>query len=132
MTDKINYNETDAFKRCFKKLSKKFKTLPGDFNIAKKNAIELLHLRKIDNQSAVLIPGYNHQKFRIYKLRKFACRSLKFKGVMSGIRIIYAYGIESQYVTFIEIYFKPDQANEDKKKIEEFLKELAKHERADY
>ena len=122
MMNKINYSEADNFKRSFKKLSKKFRTLPDDLEVAKKNAIELLHLHDIDNQSIILIPGYDHKKFQIYKLRKFACRALKGKGVMSGIRVIYAHDRDSQMVTFIEIYFKSNQANEDKSKIEDFLK----------
>jgi len=122
-TNKIDYNETDNFKRGFKKLSKKFKTMPDDFEVAKKHAIELLHLKNIDNQSIVLVPGYNHQKFRIYKLRKFACRSLKGKGVMSGIRVIYAYDFELQHVTFVDIYFKADQRNENRKTVEGFLRQ---------
>lgn len=121
MTSQINYDETEVFKRNFKKLSKKFKTLSDDIEVAKRNAIELFHLRKIDNRSIVLIPGYQHKKFQIYKLRKFACRSLKGKGVMSGIRIIYAYEADTKRVTFIEIYFKPEQENEDEKKIEGFF-----------
>ena len=59
MTAKINYNETDAFKRDFKKLSKKLRTLSDDIEIAKKNAIEFFHLRNINNRSVVLVNGYN-------------------------------------------------------------------------
>lgn len=122
MTIKINYSETDTFKHNFKKLSKKFRTLFDDLEVAKKNAIELFHLRNIDNRSVVLINGYNHEKFQIYKLRKFACRALKGKGVMSGLRVIYAYDPSTLAVTFLEIYFKADQENENRNKIEEFLK----------
>jgi hypothetical protein len=36
---------------------------------------------------------------------------------MSGIRIIYAYYEKEDVIEFIEIYFKGDKANEDKKRI---------------
>ncbi len=36
---------------------------------------------------------------------------------MSGIRIIYAYYESEDVIEFIEIYFKGDKANEDKKRI---------------
>jgi len=36
---------------------------------------------------------------------------------MSGIRIIYAYYENEDVIEFIEIYFKGDKANEDKKRI---------------
>ena len=88
---KISYNETQSFGKEFKKRQKKFRTLPDDFKVAQENAIELFHLRNIDNQSVELIPGFKHDKFQVYKLRKFACKSLKGRGVKSGIRIIYAF-----------------------------------------
>jgi len=115
--------ESDSFQKTYKKLKKKFVTLDEDLSAAKRNAIELLHLYNIDNQSIVLISGYQHKKFKIYKLRKFACKSLKGKGVQSGIRIIYAFCCEQAAVTLIEIYYKADQESEDKNKIEIFLKE---------
>lgn len=121
MIMKIKYNETASFKKDFKKLNKKFKTLITDMNIAKKYAIELFHLNKIDNHSIVSVPGYNHEFFQIYKLRKFACKALKGKGARSGIRVIYAYNINTNTVIFIEMYFKANQENEDKKRIKNFL-----------
>jgi mRNA-degrading endonuclease RelE of RelBE toxin-antitoxin system len=124
MTKTIKYHETDAFKKDFKKLSKKFKTLAEDINVAKRNTIELFHLSNIDNHGIELIPGFNHDSFQIYKLRKFACKALKGKGVKSGIRIIYAYHAKNNQVIFLEIYFKADQENEDKDRIESFLKSV--------
>ena len=121
----IKYVETPAFKKKFKKLQKKFKTLADDLETAKRNAIELLHIKGLDNRSIVAIPGHEHEAFDIYKLRKFACKALKGKGVNSGIRIIYAFNPSTLSVTFIEIYFKTDQANEDKDRIDSFLKALS-------
>lgn len=124
MQKTIEYFELESFKKDFKKLQKRFPTLPDDFARAKKDAIELFHLSKINNQSVVLIPGFPYEKFKIYKLRKFACKSLKGKGIYSGIRIIYAYDQENKTVTFIEIYFKSDQLNEDRNRIESFIGSL--------
>jgi len=118
---KIKYDETPSFIKDFKKLNKKFKTLTEDMNVAKKSAIELFHLNNIDNHSIVSVPRYNHEFFQIYKLRKFACKALKGKGARSGIRVIYAYNINTNTVTFIEMYFKANQENEDKKRIKNFL-----------
>ncbi len=117
----IKYEETALFKKDLKILKKRFKTLDEDLVIAKKNAIELFHLYGIDNQSTVLIPKMSNQRFQLYKLRKFACKALKGKGVQSGIRIIYAYCLENATVILIEIYFKADQENENKQRIEAFL-----------
>lgn len=119
----INYVESSSFQKTYKKLKKKFVTLDEDLLVAKKSAIELFHLHNIDNQSIVLVPGYQHEKFKIYKLRKFACKSLKGKGVQSGIRVNYAFCSKHTAVTLIEIYYKADQESEDKNKIAVFLKE---------
>lgn len=118
---KIKYDETQSFGKEFKKLQKKFRTLSDDFQVARENAIELFHLKNIDNNGVELIPGFKHTKFEIYKLRKFACKSLKGRGVKSGIRIIYAFNSDEMSITFLEIYFKGDQENENKNKIETFL-----------
>jgi len=49
--------------------------------------------------------------------RKFACRSLKGRGVQSGIRIIYAYFQEKDKIELIEIYYKGDKESEDRQRI---------------
>lgn len=118
----ICYEETSGFQGDFKKLQKKFKTLSEDMETAKINAIELYHIKKCDNQSVFLIPGFCSDKIKICKLKKFACRSLKGRGIKSGIRITYAFFPELMKVVFIEIYFKADRENEDKERIKEFLK----------
>ena len=122
MTIIIKYDETEPFKKEFKKLKKRFPTLDEDLRIAKKNAIELFHLLKIDNQSVFLVPGLGNEKFQICKIKKFACKALKGKGVQSGIRIIYAYCLEKATVDFLEIYFKTDTENEDKERVRYFLR----------
>ena len=45
MTDRIDYCETPEFQKDFKKLLKKFKTLEGDFELAKRATIELYHIQ---------------------------------------------------------------------------------------
>lgn len=124
MTIKINYVEIPEFQKDFKKLKKKFKSLSQDFKLAKKNAIELFHLHKIDNQSVLPIPDFCNQQIKTYKLKKFRCKTLKGRGVKNGIRIIYAYFKSKQKVIFIEIYFKGNKTNEDKNRIKRYLKSL--------
>jgi len=48
---------------------------------------------------------------------KFTCRSLKGKGVQSGIRIIYAYFEEQDKIELVEIYYKGDKENEDRQRV---------------
>ena len=61
------------------------------------------------------------QNSKIYKAKKFACRSLKGKGVQSGIRVIYAYFEKEDKIELIEIYYKGDKENEDRERILKYL-----------
>ncbi len=123
MISRIKYNETGLFKKDLKHLLKKFPTLKDDIETAKRNAIELYHLNNIDNQSVFPIPDFCTDTIKIYKLKKFACKSLKGRGVKSGIRIIYAFYTKTSRADFIQIYFKGEQLNEDTERIKEYLTE---------
>lgn len=119
----INYRATEEFEKDLKRLLKRFPTLKEDLEVAKRNAIELYHLQKINNQSVFPIPGFCTERIQICKVKKFACKSLKGSGVRSGIRIIYAYCPTESLVEFIEIYFKGGKENENRERIEILLKE---------
>lgn len=105
------------FDKDFKRLKKRFKTLDDDIETFITKQLKLTHKLGIDNKGVVPIPELGIEIPKIYKARKFACRALKGRGVMSGIRIIYAYYEDEDIVEFIEIYFKGDKATEDKKRI---------------
>lgn len=117
----IKYFSTIEFQKDLKKMLKKFKSLEFDINNVKESAIELFHIRKIDNNSIFQIQGFNVEKVKIYKIKKFACKSLKGCGVKSGIRIIYAYNFDNNTVTFIQLYFKGQEENEDRQRISDYL-----------
>jgi mRNA-degrading endonuclease RelE of RelBE toxin-antitoxin system len=113
----INYETTPEFDRDLKKLCKKYKSLPGDIEMLKKAVIELYLVLKLDNNAVFPIPGYCCEEVISYKIKKFACRSLKGKGAKSGLRLIYLYEKKGNKVLFIEIYYKGNQANEDKNRL---------------
>jgi len=119
---KIDYDATDVFQKDLKRLLKKFQTLEEDLETAKRNAIELYHLKNINNRSVFPIPDFCNETILVCKIKKFACKALKGRGVMSGIRVIYAYHIVASKVEFIEIYFKGEKENEDRERIKEYLK----------
>lgn len=121
---KIEYGTTNLFEKDFSKMLKRFKTLAADLEVAKRNAIELFHLQKINNQSIFPIPKFCSSEIQICKLKKFACKALKGRGVQSGIRMIYAYHMKIFRVNFIEMYFKADQENENQQRIVEYLKNI--------
>lgn len=119
----INYCRNARFKRQFKKLIRKFRTLEDDIKIVQKAAIELWHIHNKDNNAIELIPGFDNKKIQIYKIKKFACKSLKGKGVQSGIRLIYAFYPDKLEVEFLEIYYKEKYGTDmDKDFIKSFYK----------
>ncbi len=118
----MNYNETEEFKRDFKKLLKKFLSLVDDLEVNKQYRIELFHCKEIDSRSIFEIQGVgNTTELKIFKVKKFQCKSLKGRGAKSGVRVIYAYFPIEQKIVFIEIYFKANQKNENRQRIVDFI-----------
>lgn len=105
------------FEKDFKKLKNRYKTLDDDIETFINKQLKLTHKLGIDNKGVVHISSLGIEYPKIYKAKKFACKALKGRGVMSGIRIIYAYYEKEDAIEFIEIYFKGDKANEDKQRI---------------
>lgn len=117
----ITYKQTNEFERDLKRLLKKFPSLNEDIEIVKIFSIELFHLQKINKQAIFPIPNFCTDGLKICKIKKFACKSLKGRGVASGIRIIYALHVATNIIDFIEIYFKGESENENKERIKEYL-----------
>jgi len=106
------------FDNDLKKLCKRFKTIEEDLEIFIENELFLYHKLGKDTKGVFQIPGLLVKKgIKIYKAKKFACRSLKGKGVQSGIRVIYTYFENTDTIELIEIYYKGDKENEDRQRI---------------
>ncbi len=91
------------FVKDFKTLSKKFRTLKEDLDVFIANQLKLTHKLNIDNRGVVRISDLGIDFPKIYKAKKFPCKSLKGKGAASGIRVIYAYHEEEDIIEFIEM-----------------------------
>lgn len=107
----------DKFRKDLKKLLKKFPSLQEDLDSLIKAQLIVFHKLNIDNHGILPIDNLTITNPKIFKVKKFACKSLKGKGVHSGIRVIYAYFPVEDKIEFIEIYYKGDQVNEDKERI---------------
>lgn len=105
------------FEKDLKRLSKRFTSLEEDLQTFIKVAMNLFHKQKIDSNAIFPISDLGIKTLKIYKGKKFACRALKGKGAQSGIRVIYAYYEEEDWIEFIEIYYKGDKASEDRDRI---------------
>jgi len=109
------------FNKDFKKLLKRYKTLEEDLRVFIEKQLNLYHKLRIDNKGIFPITGTGIENPRIYKAKNFACRSIKGKGVKSGIRIIYAYHEKEDIIEFIEIYHhKNDKESEDRERINKY------------
>jgi len=113
--DEILY--APEFQRDLKKLKKRFRTLEEDLSNLINAGIAPFHKQGVETGGIVRISGIGFQQPGVYKVRRFACRSLKGTGSQSGIRVIYAYFEEEDRLLFIEIYYKGDKENEDRERI---------------
>lgn len=110
------------FEKDFKKLLKRFRTLKDDLSNFIKTELILYHKLGIDNKGIFQIQGIPFDDPKIFKAKKFACRSLKGKGVQSGIRVIYSYSEKIDKIEFIEIYYKGDKENEEGRRFSKYYK----------
>ena len=110
------------FEKDLKKLTKRFKTLEDDLEVFIKTELNLYHRLGIDNKGIFPIPELTIEYPKIYKAKKFACRSLKSKWVQSGIRVIYAYFETENKIGLVEIYYKGDKEQENRERIFQYYK----------
>ncbi len=113
----MNFNEIIDFSKDFKRLSKKYRSLPNDL-FEFKNVISKFPLGT-GKHFAVLT---GKETVKIIKARLF-CRYLKG----SSLRIIYAYVASRQRIEFIELYPKNEKQREDKKRIKNYLKNFSEN-----
>ncbi len=109
----MTFDELTEFKKDLKGLLKKYRTLNDDLDVVKQVLAVAPEPRppfsfRIDNFGLETC---------VIKVRKIACKSLKGRGVNSGLRLIYAYLESEAKIVFVELYHKNDNENEDKQRI---------------
>lgn len=124
----MKYRRHVRFEKQFKKLCRKYCSLEDDLKIVEKAAIELLHIHKIDNNAVELVPKFDFEAVKIYKIKKFACKTLRGKGVRSGIRVTYAFFPKLMLVEYLEIYYKEkDNSDMDYAFARDYCKDYLNH-----
>lgn len=122
MSNKVlKINIDNLFEKDLKKLLKRFRTLESDLNMFIKSALRTHFEQDVPTRAFVPIEGCCNNKYVIYKVRKFASKSLKNFGNRTGFRIIFAYDKDNLQVNFLEIYYKGDQEKESRDRIIKFL-----------
>ncbi len=109
--------QLDKFKKDLKKLLKRFPSLEEDLDSFIKAQLVVYHKFNVDNHGIFALENLGIVCPKIFKVKKFACKSLKGKGVHSGIRLTYAYFSSEDKIELIEIYYKGDQELEDRERI---------------
>jgi len=104
------------FEKDLKKLAKRLSSLEDDLGMFIKVAMNAFNRLKIDSNAIVHIFDLKIKSPKIFKAKKIACRALKGKGAQSGIRVIYAYHEDEDWIEFIEIYYRGDKESEDRER----------------
>ncbi len=107
-----NFDELSEFKKEFKRLSKKYRSLADDLKTFKK----VLLVRPLGAGKHFIVM-HASSGTTIVKAH-LACRALRNNHLL---RVIYAYIEEEEKIEFIELYFKGDKANEDRDRIRAYL-----------
>jgi len=114
----MTFDELNEFKKDLKKLLKKYRSLNDDLKTVKK-------VIKVEPKEhppfSFRIDGLGIETC-VIKVKKMACKSLKGRGVNTGLRLIYAHFEEEQRIVFVELYHKSKKENEDKDRITDNFK----------
>ena len=108
----MNFDELPEFQKEYKRLARKYRSLSEDLKEFRK----VVSVIPLGNSKHFAVIEQN-DVLRIVKARLF-CRYLKG----SSLRVIYSYSERAQRIEFIEIYHKGDKENEDRKRIQQYLK----------
>ncbi len=109
----MDFSESDEFKKEFKKLSKKYRTLVDDLEVVKK-AIRVNPTGDGTKHWNIL----RHDGETKYAMKmRMMCRAVRG----SQFRLIYLYESELVTVLFIEMYFKGMKEREDKERIDRYF-----------
>lgn len=109
----IKFDELQEFNKDLKQLLKKYRTLNDDLEVVKQ---DLRDEPKENPPFSFRIDNLGLETC-VIKVKKIACKSLKGRGVNSGLRLIYAYFTSEQRITFVELYHKNEKEQEDRERI---------------
>jgi hypothetical protein len=114
----MNFDELAEFRKDLRRLLKRFRTLEDDLSIVRQ-VLEVYpderppFSYRIDNLEIETC---------LIKVKKIACKSLKGRGVNSGLRLVYAWFPSGERIVFVELSYKGDKETEDRQRILENLK----------
>ena len=109
----MTFGELDEFRRDLKKLLKKYSSLNDDLETVRK----VLSVEPKERPPfSFRIEGLGIETC-VIKVKKMACKSMKGKGVNTGLRLIYAHFEKEERIVFVELFHKNHKGNEDRHRI---------------
>lgn len=114
----MEIEELEEFRKDLKGLLKLYRTLNDDLAVVKK-VLEVIPDARPPFSYRIDNPGL---KSCVIKVKKIACKSLKGRGVNSGLRLVYAYFKQESKIVLIEIYHKNTKEIEDRVRIAKWFK----------
>jgi len=109
----MTFVELPEFKKDLKRMSKKYKTINEDLAVVK----SVLQIFPGERPPFSFRIDNLHHETTIIKVKKIASKSIKGKGVNTGLRLIYAYFPKTDKIVLIEIYHKNEKENENRERI---------------
>ena len=109
----LTIEELPEFQHDLKGLLKKYRTLEQDLAVLKKVIAVAPDQRP---PFSYRISDLGLEKC-VIKVKKIACKSLKGRGVNSGLRLIYAWFETERRIVFVELYHKAEKELEDRARI---------------
>lgn len=113
----MTFDALSEYERDLKKLLKRYRSLHED----------IATLKKVLRVHLAARPPFSYRveglglTTCVIKVKKIACKSLKGKGVNSGLRLVYAWFETEEKIVFIELFHKSDQENEDRDRIRRYF-----------
>ena len=115
----MDFTQLDEFSKELKRLLKKYNSLNSDLDLLK----GYLQLYPRGNPPRIFQISNLGIQTEIFKVKQFRCQSMKGKGSVSGIRIVYALFSDQTKIEFVEIYYKEKDDTECNK--ERILKDYS-------
>ena len=109
----MNFDELPEFRKDLKRLQERFRTLADDLKVVRQ-VLEVMPDERPPFSFRIDDLGI---ETCVIKVKKIACKSLRGRGVNSGLRLVYAWFPFGEKIVFIELYFKGDKETEDKQRI---------------
>lgn len=108
------------FDRDLKKLMKKYPSLNEDMEVFIK-ALSCIRQNNIPGIVRIANIGQEYERYPVYKVRSFRCRSLTGSGSKSGMRVVFYDDVSADKIILIQIYHKSATENHDRARILNFL-----------